>query len=520
MNKTVVGALLIFILIVAGALCVKFISPYIEDRQQRITSDASKTKGTIRLDLDNWTGYYPLRSQEMKKMLRKSGYVLEVNDDNADYAARMKRLENGDIDFAVATVDSYILNGVRENFPGTIVMVIDESKGGDAILSKKGMIDSLDKIKNLQGVSVAFTPDSPSHHLAKAAAYHFGVKSLLPEGDAKIETDGSKAACDLLLDGRTDVAICWEPDVSRAIESGKVVKLLGTEDTQKLIVDILLVNRRLASKKPELVEMFIDSYFKILKIYRDNPDQLKKEVKQETGLSKTMVASMLKGVSWVNFDANCRLWFGISPAGGKSEEGLINTIESTVNILVNTGDFNETPIPGKDPYRLTNSSFLKKLHAKNFAGFTKAGEPGNTSGDSLSASFSKLGKNQWAALKDVGTLKIEPVSFQRGTSDLDLLGKQVIDSMVAKLRHYPNFRIKINAHTGVRGDKKANRKLSQLRADAVDLYLKEKFSIDANRTLATGYGGEKPLNRLQGESRRTWLYRLPRVGIALVKEVY
>ncbi len=214
MNKTVVGAILIFILIVVGALGVKLISPYIQDRQQRITSDAAKTKGTIRIDLDNWTGYYPLRSQEMKKRLRKSGYLLEVKDDNADYASRMKRLEDGDIDFAVATVDSYILNGVRENFPGTIIMVIDESKGGDAILAKKGTIDSLDKIKSKQNVTVAFTPASPSHHLAKAASYHFGVKALLPTGGKKIETDGSKAACDLLLGGKTDVAICWEPDVS------------------------------------------------------------------------------------------------------------------------------------------------------------------------------------------------------------------------------------------------------------------------------------------------------------------
>ncbi len=520
MNKTVVGAIFIFILIVAGALSVKLISPYIEDRQQRITSDAAKTKGAIRIDLDNWIGYYPLRSQEMKKILRKSGYLLEVNDDNADYAARMKRLEKGEIDFAVATVDSYILNGVRENFPGTIVMVVDESKGGDAILSKKGRVDSLDKIKNLPNVSVAFTPDSPSHHLAKAAAYHFGAKELLPQGGARIETDGSKAACDLLLAGKTDVAVCWEPDVSRAIESGKAVKLLGTEDTQKLIVDILLVNRRLASKKPELVELFMDAYFKTLKIYRDNPVQLNKEVKQETGVSKSMVASMLKGVSWVNFDNNCRMWFGIAPSGGTSEEGLINTIDATVNILVNTGDFNTNPIPGKDPYRLTNSSFLKNLHQKRFAGFTKAGNSVNTTVDSLSAGFSKLGEKQWAALKAVGTLKIEPVSFQRGTSDLDIIGKEVIDNMVAKLRHYPNFRIRINAHTGVRGDKKANKKLSQMRADDVDRYLMKKYRIDAKRTLATGYGGEKPLERLQGESRRTWLYRLPRVEIALVKEVY
>ncbi len=520
MNKTVVGAILIFIVIVAGAVCVKFMAPYIEDRQQRLTSDAAKTKGTLRIDLDNWTGYYPLRSQEMRKQLRKSGYLLEVTDDNADYTTRMKRLEQGDIDFAVATVDSYILNGEPEHFPGAVVMVIDESKGGDAILAKKGGISSLDTIKGKKNISVAFTPGSPSHHLAKAAAYHFGVKELVPGGALRKETDGSQAARELLVAGKTDIAICWEPDVSLAIESGKAIKLLGTEDTQKLIVDILLVNRKFAAKKPELVQLFLDSYFKTLKHYRENPDQFSKEVGKDTGLSKSRVSSLLKGVSWVNFEDNCRLWFGISSSGESSEEGLVNTIESTVNILVDAGDFNGNPIPEKDPYRLTNSSFLKTIYQKRFAGFTTTGQATKASSDTLTAGFSKLGKKGWAALNEVGTLKVAPISFQRGTSDLDLLGKEVIDSMIEKLRHYPTFRVRINAHTGVRGNKKANKKLSQQRADAVNKYLMAKYQIDPNRTRATGFGGENPLKKQPGESRRTWLYRLPRVEIELVKEVY
>ena len=52
-----------------------------------------------------------------------------------------------ELEFAVATVDSYILNGSPLNYPGTIVAVIDESKGGDAIVAWKDRLSSLDALK-------------------------------------------------------------------------------------------------------------------------------------------------------------------------------------------------------------------------------------------------------------------------------------------------------------------------------------------------------------------------------------
>ena len=191
MNKKVIGAVLLFAISLAVILLLWFLLPRFLDRQQKVTSDATRTKGKIRIAMDNWIGYFPLRSTEMKSIMRRSGWILICEDDNADYAGRMERLKNGEIDFAVATVDSFILNAERFNYPGTIVSVIDESKGGDAILAKKERVESLDALKNKTDIRIAFTPDSPSHHLAKAAADHFNVPELLPSGALRLETEGS-----------------------------------------------------------------------------------------------------------------------------------------------------------------------------------------------------------------------------------------------------------------------------------------------------------------------------------------
>ncbi len=522
MNKTITWALILFFLIISIALGVKMFMPQLIGDKQKLTSDAVRIKGKIRIDLDNWIGYFHFFSPELKKLMHKAGYVLVCNDDNANYPRRMKRLQKGEIDLAVATVDSYILNAANLNFPGTIVMVIDESKGGDAILARKNKITSFDELKGKSGVKVAFTPNSPSHHLLKAASDHFSVQELLPSKKYVVHTDGSKEACKALLNDKVDIAVCWEPDVSKTLDSKKIIKLLGTEDTRRLIVDILVVNRDFMQNNSDAVYKLMNNYFRVLKLYKDNHNLLVNHVKEKTNLNKKTIKAMLKGVHWVNFNENCVNWFGIAKDGTRADEGLVDTIESSVAILKNSGDFKKNPIPDRDAYRLLNSSYLEEISKKGISGFTtpKPSDMAVGTINSLDTRFSTLEDKNWDRLVEVGTLKIEPVIFQRGSSELDLLAQKVIDSAVDRLKHYPNFRVLIKAHTGTRGDQKENFNLSQKRAQAVDNYLARLYNIDANRTRAVGFGGTKPLKKKPDESQRSWMYRLPRVEIVLVKEDY
>ena len=376
MNKTIVGALLIVLITVIGAFGVKLILPLFEEFEQIETSDADKTKGKIRIALDNWVGYFILNSPEMADAMRRSGYILICEDDSANYAERMRRLKDGEIDFAVATVDSFILNAAGLNYPGAIVMVIDESKGGDAILAVKDRVSGLDGIKGRSDIRVAFTPDSPSHHLAKAAAEHFSVPELLPRAPLRIETDGSRKAMEKLLSGQTDVAICWEPDVSLALSHENIVKILGTEDTEGLIVDILVAGRKTIAKDPDLIRLLLSNYFRVLKKYRSDPRLLADHVKKQTGLSEDKVKPMLDGVHWVNFSENCEKWFGIAAPGQYADDGIATAISASAAILVSAGDFAENPVPDDDPYRLTNSDFLEELFAKGGRGLYHFGGHG------------------------------------------------------------------------------------------------------------------------------------------------
>ena len=514
MNIHAKSAMVILSLGIAGLLLFKYGWPVVQERLQLETSDARDTKAKMVIGVDNWIGYFILCSAELRKRLRAGGYLLQCQDDKADYAARMQRLKDGELQLAVATVDAYVLNGAPKAFPGTIVAVIDESKGGDAIVAWKDRVATLDDLKKKTGMKIAFTPNSPSEHLLKAMAVHFDIAALRQkQGPWRMEANGSPDALDKLLAKKADVAVLWEPDVTRALANPGITKLLGSEDTNKLIVDVLLVSRKFSQDKPEAVASLLTEYFHVAKSYRENAQRLEQDVIEATRTPQDKVKAMLNGVAWIGLSDNFQSWLG----GSGGADGLVDAIQSTVKILVASGDFRDNPIPDQDPYRIINRQFLSAIYVKTVTG---AAAVGSSAAQSLEHQFKPLGEQAWAALKEVGTLKTLPVVFQSGTAELSLEGKQELDKAMENLRHYPNFRVIVKGHTGLRGNAEENKKLSQERAESVARYLQVTYNVDPNRLRIIGYGSEKPLPQLTGESERTYAYRLPRVELSLVAEVF
>lgn len=503
-----------------GILAIKFLLPVWQDQEQKSSSDAIATRGSITVGVDNWIGYFPLCSNDMTKAMRHAGYVYQCEEDAADYRDRFSRLKKGKLQFAVATVDSYLLAGHEFDYPATIIAVIDESKGGDAIVAHAAKVKNLEALKSSSGLRVAYTPASPSEHLLKAIGIHFDIAQFKPSGNGKrIETDGSTAALKKLLDGEVDLAVLWEPDVSRALNEPGIIKLIGSEDTERLIVDILLVGREFSIKHPEAVIALLDSYFKVRGNFAAEPSRLHRQVREKTGLDNDQIDAMLDGVSWATLNENSAVWFNAMNAGPFAEEGLVDAIESAVRILVEAGDFSSNPLPDGDPYRITNKKFLVEIFQKR-GGVLSSSPSDSTPVSSLERKFSPLDANGWAQLKEVGTLRVKPIGFQSGTASLSRDGKIELDQVVERLKHYPNFRLLVKGHTGVRGDAEANRMLSQERADAVSRYLMVTYNLDINRVATIGHGGSKPLAKKSGESNRAWGYRLPRVELALLGEAY
>ncbi len=506
---------LALILLGLGILAIfvgKIMFTQFQDQKIFDFSDSGASKGKIRIGIDNWIGYFPLCSPVMKSRLYQQGYLLECSEDQGAYAQRMQALNDGVLDMAVATVDSYLLNGANTNYPGTIVAVLDESKGGDALLAWEDKVSTLDDLRKNTSTKIAFTPDSPSDHLLKSVAVHFDITYLKNRQNWPILTNGSEDALQRLLTKEADAAVLWEPDVSKALANDGVHLLLSTEQTRQLIVDVLMAGKKILREKPEVVSILLTEYFHTLKFYRDNNDELINDVQKVTKLKEESIKSLLKGVQWQNLTENAKKWFGTVAINGVPRQELIETINSSIKIIIDYGTMAQSPLPGNDPYRIISRRFIAEVNQK-------LGLPGDVVAVE-EHEFVPITNQQWDNLQRVGKLKIRPVIFASGTDGLTLEDKNQLDIAADTLKHYPDFRILVRGHTSTRGDKTLNKILSQDRAGAVARYLMITHDISAQRMNAKGYGGEQPLPQLAGESRRAYNYRLPRVELVLVTDKF
>jgi outer membrane protein OmpA-like peptidoglycan-associated protein len=84
----------------------------------------------------------------------------------------------------------------------------------------------------------------------------------------------------------------------------------------------------------------------------------------------------------------------------------------------------------------------------------------------------------------------DKLNFETGSSTITAESMPQIRNIAAILKAFPNASIKIGGYTDATGDKTANRKLSQSRAEAVVAELKNNGITDAQLAGAEGYGSQ------------------------------
>ena len=110
------------------------------------------------------------------------------------------------------------------------------------------------------------------------------------------------------------------------------------------------------------------------------------------------------------------------------------------------------------------------------------------------------------------TLILEGVRFETGGAVLTMEGRTVLDRIALSLKAHREYWVEVAGYTDNVGNAVANRRLSQLRADAVRNYLIAR-GVPATQLMARGYGSIDPIDsnaRAVGRARnrRVELHRL------------
>jgi outer membrane protein OmpA-like peptidoglycan-associated protein len=507
---------LIFGILALLLVAVFFIRPMLFEKKQRSTSDAATSSEVIRIAGDGYLGYWFITSPDMRMQAPRRGLEIDFTDDGGAYAERLKKFADKEYDCIILPVNSYLQHGVDHKFPGVIIAAISESKGADAIvgfgdLMPTGKINDL----NDQDIRIVYTSESPSSFLLDLTISDFDLDQLQRKdvpwrNEVSSSEEVYKKAKKALKDRSVgDAFVMWEPEVSKAIEELGMKYIWGSDKFAGYIIDVFVFHRDFVSKQPERVQKFLTTYFRVLDRYASDQERMVKEMSKSTHLKKSAVETMVKKIDWYNLQENCIQQFGIPiTVGDPTNDRIFNTIISCVDVMTRAKTFDGSKL--RDPYKIVNSSFLEELARSSVKSVGKGAS-------AVAVDFAQLDDAEWSTLKEVGTMRIEPITFQSGTNRLDDPGKEVVDRVAQMLvNNYPSYRVAVRGHTGP-GDAEANRQLSLKRSQVVLQRLVAVHNVSTDRLHSEGLGATQPPKRKPSETTRSFRLRMPRVEFVLLE---
>ncbi len=408
---------------------------------------------------------------------------MDVVDDNANYPERLQSLESGKVQLAAFPLDSLIKASLVANkYPATVVAILDESRGADAMIAYRDKFPNIDALRSNTDTKLVLVGDSPSETLARVVLNDFGMRDRAQSTiDQVPDSSALKTRYLAAAPAGNEVFVTWEPLVGEMLKNDQLHVLVDSSRFSGYVVDCLVVSRDFLVKNESVVRDILECYFKTLYEMRD-PQALSSFLQADSrgidgsseGLSETQAAKLLSQIAWRNTQENYA-HFGLRDSGGL--DYIEDMIEKITRVLISTEALAQNPLDGQYN-RLFFDRPLRSLRETDFhPGITEEQIRGSNPLPSLS-------EEQWAKLQPVGTLSVPPLVFGRGTSKLTEQSQQTLLELVDQLKSWPQYYLMIRGNASTKGNVEANRKLANERA-ATALEFLQRAGVDANRLRAT-----------------------------------
>jgi hypothetical protein len=473
-RNLLIGAVLLGCFLAIGVAFRFLVYPLIQGDLIDSTGSTSQYDHEITIRLDSFSGYAPLRSPNFASDLRNQGIKLNLDDDGADYVDRLRALKRDKAQMAVFTIDALVSAGdALGSFPGTIVSVIDETYGADAVVAYP---EGVPELASLNGGGFTLTPASPSEFLARVAIAEFGLQV----STRWTEKDGAADVYKALKRAKRSEKqgfVLWEPYVSQARDSGAKV-LFDSSQLSGYIVDVLVVQRQFLRDHPDVVQGVVEALQRSMFSHSDDLVGMVLEDAKRVGdkLSRTQAEQIVAGIRWRNTLENYA-HFGL--VGQKQRGGILaveDSISNITGVLIRTGAMSADPLGGRYNeifYRDILSEMQRKdFHPKKKLGIVD-GSFGTNDLDGVRGfdTLRELTQAEWTALTPVGSLQVKPIAFGRGNARLNVQSKRDLEEMARRLHSLPNFYLTVVGRTRSEGDVDANRALAEQRADTTRDFL-------------------------------------------------
>lgn len=243
----------------------------------------------VTLGVVTWVGYGPIYCALANGYWAKHGLDVKLVT-FSDNAVMPGAVQGGEVDAATLTYDQ-VIGSAAKGWPLKVVMPVDYSAGGDAILAVANVKDP----KDLKGRKVAYAPLSPSDFLLGYALEKGGlsVKDIQPINTTAEGVPG------ILASGSADVGVTYEPSVSVILKSGggqRFHVLLSSKEAKGMITDVLTVKDTTIAKKPKIVEQLIRGYVAGVAFMQKEPAKAAIIIGKALDISPEEATAQLNGV--------------------------------------------------------------------------------------------------------------------------------------------------------------------------------------------------------------------------------
>jgi len=442
----------------------------------------SRYEHDIKFALDSFSGYAVFRSESFLEKLAERGIKLELADDGADYSKRIRALRKGDVQLAVFTVDALIKTTAEigdKRPPATIVAVVDETRGADAMVAYKRAVPNVMALNDSR-TQFVLTPDSPSETLARVVKAHFNLDALT--NNSFVEADGAEDVFKRYKASPPEtrqIFVLWEPYVSKVLENPNMHVVVDSSKFRGYIVDVIVANEDYLVKNEEVVADFVDAYFEVL--HANTGKMVQFVLEDAKALQEPVTAAQAKklveGIRWKNAPENYA-HFGLQK--DQAIQHIEDIIGNITDVLEKTDGVDRDPTDG-NPRFLYSKDVLARLQK------TVAARPDETIRPD-EVKLRELSPAEWDQLEPVGVFEVPPLSFPRGSAKLTRQSEMALDDLVGKLQTWPDYYVLVRGNALQDSDPEiyaANASLAQDRAKAAEKYLTDK-GIYGNRVRAVG----------------------------------
>jgi len=452
--------------------------PELRKKLDQADQQLTKKLPRVKLAIDAFSGYCVFRSPEFRKNLEKknSTLVLHLVDDDADYKKRIKSLERGDTPLAVFTIDALINNSALcDAPPGSIVLLLDETQGADAILSYREAFPNLDAL-NRPDLKIIGVPDSPSDTLARVVRTKLNLNKV-PEGCFVAADSPDDVIKQFRAASPTDpkVFVLWEPYISQLLkEFPQAHRLADSSRFSGYIVDVLVVQKKYLKEHREEVRAVVEAYLETLptqrttrnmvKLVLEDSKRLAAKGKPVPRLTEEEAAQIVQGIWWKTTKENYGHFDLVRGMPVGVSETVDDMIKNISTVLVQTKALSRTT----SPEQFVDKEICAELQKKAFMPRDR--------------SWARAPGDVWLKLRPVNKPEFEPIRFARSRSDIREESEPVLRRLAELMMEQPNYYLEIEGHHAK--DTEVDEALALTRARAVLRWLQEQGGIPAQRLRA------------------------------------